>query len=282
MEINGVDITHPEKILYPELAVTKQQVAQYYNFIAEFMLPFIKDRPLSLLQFPHGISKEGFFHKHAAKHYPSYIKHFDVPTSHHCTIEMIGITNAKGLVYMATQNTIEIHTGLATIKKIKCPDQIIIDLDPSDNDFEKVRQVALITKQITDNHDLPSYVKTTGSRGLHIHIPLKPKQDFESIKPITKQLAVLIHEAIPELTTIEIRKIKRGNKVFIDYLRNDLSATAVAPYSLRANKWAGIATPITWDEVAKDKKLVAYKYNIKNIDDRVNKTTNPWADWRHT
>jgi bifunctional non-homologous end joining protein LigD len=278
MEISGVDITHPEKILYPKLEITKEDVAQYYNFIADYMIPYIKNRPLSLLQFPHGISKEGFFHKHAAKHYPSYIKRFDVPTSHHGIIEMIGITDAKGLVYMSTQNTIEIHTGLATIKKIKYPDQIILDLDPSDNDFEKVREVALMTKQIIDSYNFPSYVKTTGSRGLHIHIPLKPQRDFATIKPITKQLAQLIHDALPDLTTIEMRKIKRGNKVFIDYLRNDFSATAIAPYSLRANEWAGIATPITWEEVAKDKKLVAYKYNINNIRERVTKTLNPWAE----
>lgn len=279
MDINGVEITHPEKILYPELKITKEQVAQYYNFIADYMMPYIKNRPLSLLQFPHGVSGEGFFHKHAASHYPDYIKRFDIPTSHHGIIEMIGVTNAKGLIYIAAQNTIELHIGLATVKKIKCPDQIILDLDPSDNDFGKVREVALITKQIIDEHDFPSYVKTSGSRGLHIHIPLTPKRDFKSIKPITKQLAQLIHEKIPDLTTIEMRKIKRGNKVFIDYLRNDFSATAIAPYSLRANKWAGVATPITWEEVAQDKKLVAYKYNIKNIRERVTKTPDPWADF---
>jgi len=278
MEINKVTITHPDKILYPNLKITKEDVAQYYNFIADYMLPYIKNRPLSLLQFPAGISEEGFFHKHAAKYYPSYIKRLNIPTSHHGIIEMIGISNAKGLVYMAGQNTIELHVALATAKKIMFPDQIILDLDPSDEDFEKVRQVALITKQILDKNSFPSYVKTSGSRGLHIHVPLKIKHDFNTVKPITKQLAQLIHEAIPELATIEMRKNKRGNKVFIDYLRNDFSATAVAPYSLRANKWAGIATPITWGEVAKDTKLVAYKYNINNIRERVTKTANPWAD----
>jgi bifunctional non-homologous end joining protein LigD len=278
MEIAKVNIAHPEKILYPELAVDKAEVAAYYNFIAVHMLPYIKNRPLSLRQYPHGIDKPGFFHKHSANFYPRCIQRFIIPTSHHGDIEMVGVATAEGLVYLSVQNTIEFHMSLAHVNNIKKPDQIILDFDPSDDDFEKVRTLALQTKEILDQQGLISFVKTTGSRGLHVHIPLKPQKEYVQIKPIAKQLAEYLQQQCPDIATVEHRKIKRGNKVFIDYLRNDYSATAVAPYSLRANKWAGIATPVSWDEV-RDKKLQPYTYNIKNIQQRV-KTANPWRDFR--
>lgn len=279
MKINGIIISHPEKIMYPEAGITKARVAEYYNYIASYLLPYIKNRPLSLLQYPAGITKVGFFHKHAAKHYPSFIQRFDIPTAHHGNIEMIGLSSTQGLIYIAGQNTIELHMALACVNKIKTPDQIIIDLDPSDNDFEKIRQVALITKDVINKHNFACFVKTTGSRGLHIHIPLQPTHEFSVVKPIAKQLAQEIQELCPHLATLEMRKNKRDNRVFIDYLRNDFSATAVAPYSLRANKWAGVATPLHWDEVKNDKGLNAYKYNINNIAKRLESITNPWQDF---
>lgn len=279
MEIAKVNITHPEKILYPKLGVNKAEVANYYNFVAPYMLPLIKNRPLSLKHYPEGIDHPGFFHKHASKFYPDYIKRFPFPTSHHGVIEMVGITDAAGLVYLAGQNTIELHTALAKMNNIRKPDQLILDLDPSDDDFEKVRSVALIAKDILDQHDMQCYVKTTGSRGLHLHIPLKPKEEFDVIKKMSLQLAEHIQEQCPDLATVQFRKNKRGNLVFVDYLRNDYSATAIAPYSLRANEHAGIATPISWDEVRNNNKLKAYTYNIKNIQQRLTTIEDPWKDF---
>jgi bifunctional non-homologous end joining protein LigD len=278
MLIEKVEISHPEKIMIPDLNVTKQEIAEYYAFIAENMLPYIKNRALSLKQYPAGISREGFFHKHAAEFYPEYIKRFTFPTPVHGNIEMVGVDSARGLVYLAGQNTIELHMALATMRTVNKPDQIIFDLDPSDNDFSKVRTVALIIKEILDQHKLKSLLKTTGSRGLHIHIPLKPKLEYDEVKPITKQLAAYVQEQCPEIATIEHRKAKRGTRVFIDYLRNDYTATAVAPYSLRANKWGGIATPISWDELKNNNDLTPYKYNIRNIEQRIKTTKNPWLD----
>lgn len=279
MEIVGVTITHPDKIMYPEAGITKGEVAEYYHYIAKHMLPLIKNRPLSLKHFPSGVAQDGFFHKHASQHYPKYIQRFAIPTAHHGVIDMIGVTSAAGLVYIAGQNTIEIHMSLARINNLRNPDQIIIDFDPSDDDFEKVRTLVLATKEILDAHGLDSFVKTTGSRGLHVHIPLKPKNDFATIKDTAKQLAAHIVSEYPKLATIEHRKNKRGKKVFIDYLRNDYSATAIAPYSLRANKWAGIATPISWAEV-EDKSLQPYTYNLQNIRQRLESTDDPWIDFK--
>ena len=154
MEIDKVNISHPEKIMYPSLKITKADIAEYYSFIADWMIPRIKERPLSLKQYPGGIDGTGFFHKHAADFYPSFIKRFEFTTGHHGTFKMVGVKNAKGLVYLAAQNTIEIHMALAKMRKIRCPDQIILDFDPSEEDFSKVREVALIAKEILDQNNM--------------------------------------------------------------------------------------------------------------------------------
>jgi bifunctional non-homologous end joining protein LigD len=280
MEIAKVTISHPDKIMYSHIGINKAQIAKYYDFIAEYMLPYIKNRPISLKHFPEGVEHSGFYHKHASKFYPDYVQRFTVPTSHHGVIEMVGIDNAQALVYLAGQNTIEFHMGLATVANLKMPDQIILDFDPSDADFNKVRKAALLAKEILDQQNLHCFVKTTGSRGLHLHIPLKANREYTEIKPISKKLAEYIVQQMPDMTTIEHRINKRGDRVFIDYLRNDYSATAIAPYSLRANQWAGIATPISWDEVKNNKKLTPYAYNINNIRDKMRIDANPWDEWK--
>lgn len=276
MKINNIEITHPEKILYPKAKIDKGAVVEYYGLIAEYMLPYIKNRPLSLKQYPAGINNVGFFHKHAAEFYPKYIQRLPVQTRHHGNIEMVGVSTASGLVYLAGQNTIEYHMGMAKFKSLEKPDQMIIDFDPSDGMFEKVRFLALKTKEILDSQGLESFVKTTGSRGLHVHIPLNAKKDYTVIKPIAKQLAEHLQDLYPDVATVEHRINKRGNKVFIDYLRNDYSSTAIAPFSLRANEWAGIATTLDWDEL-NDTKLCSYTYNIKNIRKRIESVGDPWS-----
>lgn len=276
MNICGIDITHPDKILYKKLKLSKIDVAKYYEFIAPFMLPHIKNRPLSLKQYPEGIEKAGFFHKHKADFYPDFLPVFEINMHKtHTTMQMTGTNKAKDLVYLAGQNAIEFHIPTSNIKHIEKPDQIILDLDPSDNDFEKVRVLALLAKEIIEEQNMDCFVKTTGNRGLHIHIPINSKLTYEKIKPISKELAQHIQEQAPELATTEIRKNKRGKNVFIDYLRNDYAMTAIAPYSLRANVNAGIATPISWEEL-KQGEIHAQSFTILNIKKRIEKDGCAW------
>ena len=277
--VNDVKITHPDKLLFPEARVTKGMMAVYYAMIAKYMLPHIKNRPLSLKQYPEGITKTGFFHKHAAGFYPESIPVFKIAMhKEHGKIDMVGAATAQDLVYMAGQNAIEFHIPTATVKHISKPDQIILDYDPSDNDFEKVRALAFITRDILTDHKMQSFVKTTGNRGVHVHIPIQANRDYDEVKPIAKELATAITQQAPDLATTELRKNKRGNKVFIDYLRNDYGMTAVAPYSLRANKAAGVATPISWDELKK-KSLQPDSFTIHNIEKRVKNFKDPWSKY---
>lgn len=280
MLVNSVEITHPDKILFPKLKVTKYELAAYYSKIAKYILPYISNRPLTLRQYPKGIKGPNFYHKHASELFPASIPRYKVPMhSSNEIMLMLGIEKISDLINMVEFNTIEFHTNLSLAKKLEYPDQIILDFDPSDRDFEKVRQVALITKDILDKEKCNTFVKTTGSRGLHIHIPLKPKKKFVEVKKAARDLAKYIQQQCPNLSTIEQRKNKRNSKVFIDYLRNDYNMTAIVPYSVRANEVAGIATPLHWHEV-ENKNIHSQSFTIKNIFHRIAHFDNPWKNFR--
>ena len=277
MKTEKIEISHPDKILFPQAELTKADIASYYKRIADYMLPHIKDRPLTLRHYPHGIDESGFFHKHAPDHFPEFVERLDVSMKSKGgeNMKMASADEAADLVYFAGQNVIELHMGLARKYDLEIPDQIIFDLDPSDNDFEKVRKTAFALKDILDERDLPSFLKTTGSRGVHIHIPIKPEKKFDEVKKAVRKLAETLHDTCPDLTTLESRKKKRGDKVFIDYLRNDYGMTAIAPYSLRALKGAPIATPIDWEEL-KDRELGPQSYTLENIFRRLPQKADPW------
>ncbi len=281
MKAQDVEITHSGKLLFPKDRINKEDVAVYYERIAPFMLPHIKDRPLTLRRYPEGIEKEGFYNKHAPDYFPDFIKRINVPmhSEKGKIAEMVSADEASDLVYFANQNVIEIHMGLSTAKMLEKPDQIIFDFDPSDNDFEKVRTAALELEDILDELDLPSFVKTTGSRGVHVHIPIKPEKKFADVKDYARNLAQHLNDILPDITTLEHRKEKRGDRVFIDYLRNDYAMTTITPYSLRAKIGAPVATPIAWEELG-DQSLKSGSFTMKNIFRRLGNRPDPWKDFR--
>lgn len=278
---NEAPISSPGKVLFPEDGITKADLADYYRRIAPYLLPFLQDRPLTLRHFPRGIEQEGFYHKHAADYYPDFLERLRVPMRSKGgeEMEMIMADEVADLVYLAGQNVIELHIGLSQAAALDKPDQLIFDLDPADNDFAKVRQTALALKELLDEHQLASFVKTTGSRGLHIHVPVRTERPFAEAKKVARRIAEQLHDQHPELTTLEHRKEKRGDKVFIDYLRNDYGMTAIAPYALRARRHAPVATPIEWSELEKS-DLGAQSYHLGNIFRRLGqKDPLPWHDF---
>lgn len=276
MKLADVEISHPDKLLYPGDDISKKAVAEYYNKISEYLLVFIKARPITMKRYPNGINEEGFFNKHRPDYFPNFVDDFTVPTREsQSEMHMVGIGSKKALVYLANQNVIELHAALSTMSSIEKPDQIIFDFDPSDNDFEKVRKAAKGLKKILDDMNIKSFVKTSGSRGLHVHIPLKPEHTFDKVKKFAKQIAEKLQQQFPDITTIEQRKNKRGNKVFIDFLRNDYAMTAIAPYSLRAIAGAPVATPLDWNEV-NDRSLTPQTYHLNNIFRRLGQVDDPW------
>lgn len=280
MRTENVKISHPDKLLFPAAGITKEAVAKYYERIAPYMIPWICRRPLTLKRFSAGISKPGFFNKHAPDYFPDYVERLEVPMRSQGgrLMQMVSVDEPADLVYLAGQNVIELHMGLAAAPQLDVPDQLIIDLDPCDSDFAKVREVALVLKDILDELARPSFLKTTGSRGLHIHLPLVAELPFDEVKKASRTLAEMLHARCGGLTTLEMRKDKRGDKVFIDYLRNDYAMTAVAPYSLRALPSAPLAAPIAWSEL-RERQMHPQQHTIKSIFRRLAQKTDPWREF---
>lgn len=281
MELADIEISHPDKRLYPDEDISKSAVVKYYSKISEYLLVFIENRPITMKRYPKGINEKGFFNKHRPDYFPNFVDDLTVPTrENQSKMHMAGIGSEKALVYLANQDVIELHSALSTMSSIEKPDQIIFDFDPSDNDFEKVRKAVKGLKNLLDDMNIKSFVKTSGSRGLHVHIPIKPEHTFDKVKKTAKQIAEKLHQQFPDITTIEQRKDKRGNKVFIDYLRNDYAMTAIAPYSLRAVPGAPVATPLDWSEV-NDSSLTPQIYHINNIFHRLGQVENPWKHFNY-
>ncbi|KTD10977.1 putative ATP-dependent DNA ligase YkoU [Legionella gratiana] len=279
MNIAGIDISHADKLLYPDDEISKKEVVEYFYKISEYLLPFVQKRPITLKRYPDGITQEGFYNKHRPDYFPDFIEEFIVPTiQNDSEMKMTGISSKKALVYLAGQDVLELHSSLSTISSIEKPDQIIFDFDPQDNDFKKVREVAFALKKLLDEYGITTFVKTTGSHGLHVHMPLKAHHKFDRIKEISRKIAKKLHKQYPKITTLEQRKNKRGNKVFIDFLRNDYAMTAITPYSLRALKGAPVATPLEWEEL-NDSSLNPQSYHLKNIFLRLGKKENPWKNF---
>lgn len=273
-----VKITNPDRILFPKANITKWEMIQYYERIAPLMIPHIKDRPLTLHRFPNGIDAEGFYQKDASGYFPDWIKTCAIQKGDKSkVVHHVLANNAATLVYLANQATITPHIWLSKEKKLNYPDRMIFDLDPpSIKQFDQIRKAAKIFKQVLEDLGLHPFVMTTGSKGLHVTVPIKPNCDFEYVRSFARQLAELLVQQHPEHLTVEIRKDKRKGRIFVDYLRNAWAQTGVAPYAVRAKEGAPIATPLKWSEV--NSALNPQKYKIKNIFRRVSRGGDSWED----
>lgn len=260
MKLNSIEISHPEKILFPEKKITKGQVAEYYSRIAHKILPYLKNRPLSLIRFPQGISKKGFFQKNATDYFPDFIERVEVETEEGLNTQFI-CNNVKSLVYLANQNTIEFHIWLSKKDKLRTPNKVIFDLDPPENSFNKVKEAAFFLKDYLEKNKKQLQLFTTGKSGLHIAYKMRRVKDFDKVKEEVETMAEELVSLYPKLLTTNIRKDQREGKIFLDYLRNAYAQTAVCPYSLRANEEAGIATPIEWKELEDLKSAADFSFN---------------------
>lgn len=273
-----VEITHPEKVLFPN-GTTKGDLIDYYNTIAPWMIPYVEDRPLMMQRFPDGINGESFYQKDASAYFPSWIKQVEVPKIGGYNNYVV-CQNQATLVYLANQACITPHVWLSKVDKLDYPDEMIFDLDPSEGaTFRMVCEIALSLKKLLEEIGLHPYVKTTGSHGLHVTIPLDQTHTFDEVKAFAQACARLIIEREPKLATLEIRKAKRAGKIFIDTLRNQYAATAVAPYAVRPHPAAPVATPLFWDELS-NKKLTAQSFTIKNIFARLKSESNAWQGFK--
>lgn len=261
MKIAGIDISHADKILFPEAKISKLEMINYYDHIADKMLPYLKDRPLTLHRFPSGVESQGFYQKSISDYFPGFIKTISIKTEAGENTQIL-CNSKKTLIYLANQGTISFHTWLSKSDKLYKPDKIVFDLDPAENSFEMVKKAAQITGDFLSSKNKKPKLMTSGKHGFHVWYTQRRTQTFEELKPKLKAMAQELEHEFPELFTTEIRKNKRDGRVFIDYLRNAYAQTSVCPYSLRGNAEAGIATPLKWSELETIKS--AHQYNLKN------------------
>jgi bifunctional non-homologous end joining protein LigD len=273
---HAIELSNSDKVLFPQSGITKRDLVQYYRSVAAVALPHYTDRPVSMQRFPDGIDAEGFFQKQVADYFPKWIDRVEL-AKEDGTITYAVVSNAATLVWLANQAAITFHLALSRRDRPAHPDRLIFDLDPPGHDFTVVQAAARHLKALLDELELSSYVQTTGSRGMHIVIPLDRSSDFETVRTFARNVAEHLANDHPDTLTIEQRKAKRGARVFIDYLRNAYGQTAVAPYTVRPLEGAPVATPLDWGEAGAS-GLDARRYHIGNVMKRLGQRADPWAD----
>jgi bifunctional non-homologous end joining protein LigD len=272
-----VKISHPDKLLFPDDGVTKADLADYYERVAEWMLPHLRDRPVSMQRFPDGIGGKGFFHKDAPDYFPDWIARAELPKTDG-TVTHVLIQNADTLRYLANQNTITPHVFLSRADRPHQPDRLVFDLDPAEgSDFATVRRAARWTAELLDELDLAPFAQVTGSKGIHIWTPLRRRADTEGVKAFANGAAQLLAERHPEALTTEFRKAKRGGRILVDVARNGYAQTAVPPYAVRPRPGAPVATPIRLDELS-NSRLRPDRWTLRNVLRRLGSEGDPWAD----
>jgi bifunctional non-homologous end joining protein LigD len=274
-----IELSHLDNLLFPGDGITEGDLVDYYRRFAPRMLPHVKDRPIMMHRFPDGIGKAGFYQKDVPDYFPKWIKTVRVRKEAGGAIEQVVINDAATLVYLADQACITPHVWLSRARALTRPDMMIFDLDPSGTNFSHVRAAARLLHDILDDLGLAAFVKTTGSRGLHVVVPLDGTADFDEVRAFARDVARVAATRDPTRLTIEVRKAKRRKRVFIDALRNAYGATAVAPFAVRARKGAPVAVPVSWDEVARS-SLRPQAYTIKNIFTRLRGRRDPWTGFR--
>jgi bifunctional non-homologous end joining protein LigD len=275
-------LTHLNKIYWKEEGITKGQLINYYRKMAELIMPYLKDKPISMRRQPNGISDPGFFQKDTdTLTLPPWVKTKPLYSeSNDKNINYIIGDDAATLLYMVNLGCIEINPWLSSYKHSDKPDFLVIDLDPHDVPFTEVVEIALKTREIFARMKLDVFVKTSGSKGLHIYCCLGAKYDYDFVRMFAEQAANLIHNELPGITSVERNPAKRKNKTYIDFLQNSYGQTVACAYSVRPKPGATVSTPLHWHEVNDHLKLS--DYTIFNIPERVKKIEDPWKNLTKT
>lgn len=279
LKVNGhsIPLSRLDKIWFPKSKITKGDIIKHYYNVAEYLVPHVKNHPMTMQRCPEGITGQMFYQKNAGSYFPSWIKTTPIKKEEGGIVHYVVCNNAATLVYLATQGAITVHSWLSRYDKLQYPDHMIFDLDPSTHDFNTIRKTALLIKDILDELKVPSFAMITGSRGMHVCVPLKRVHTFDQIGAFALAIAHKMIEQDPRTLTLEVRKEKRGKKIFIDTLRNRYNATSVVPYAVRLHEGAPVATPLFWHEVH-NPKLKSQEYTVKTIMQRLKHEGDPWKD----
>ncbi len=269
-------ITHPEKVLFPDDGITKGELAAYYECVAPFMVPHMRARPVTMERYPAGIGAEGFFHKDLSKGFPAWLKRAEVPkkggTVHHPLV-----TDTRSLLWITNQNTITPHVWTSRAPKLTHPDICVFDLDPADDDPGVLRTATLALRDLLDELGLPSWVKTSGSKGFHVVVPLDGKAHFGQVAGFAGAVGSVLVARDPAHLTQEFSKADRGGRIYVDTGRNGYSATFAAAYAVRAKAGAPVSAPCTWEEIEQG-AVRPRSFTLRTMAERVADVGDVWAD----
>ncbi len=270
-------IPNAGKVLFPDDGITKEDLVRYYAAAAGRMLPWLRDRPVTMMRYPDGLRGQRIVQKNVPAYFPDWIRRVPVPKEGG-VVEQAVCDKPADLAYMASQACIEVHALTSRTDNLQAPDQLVFDFDPPDNEhFEQVRHAALWARELLDDElGMTSYVRTTGGRGLHVHVALDRRSGFDAVRDFAHRVATVLASTHPDVMTAEQRKDKRGERVYIDIMRNAYAQTVVALYAVRARPGAPVSTPLSWPEV-EEVSLEPGQFTISTIRPRLESPDDPWA-----
>lgn len=271
-----VTITHPGKVLFPADGITKGELAEYCRMIAPLMLPHISGRPLTLERFHRGIGEKGFFQKSVTKGFPAWLERVEVPKKGGSVFHPV-VTDAAGLLWLANMNCITVHVWTSRVQDLMHPDLLVLDLDPSEDDDAALRAATLLVRDMLGELGLASRVKTTGSKGFHIVVPLDGSADYGACASFAHAFGHTLVRRFPDTFTQEFYKADRGTRILIDTGRNEFHATFAAPYTVRARPGAPVSAPCSWEEVESG-AVVPRTFTLRDMAARVQDVGDLWAD----
>jgi bifunctional non-homologous end joining protein LigD len=269
-------ITHPEKVLFPDDRITKGELASYYEAIAPVMVPHLRGRPITMERYPAGIGKKGFIQKDVSKGFPDWLERVEVPkkdgTVHHPIVR-----DTRSLLWITNQNCITPHVWTSRAPDISHPDLCVFDLDPSSEDPEALREAAVALRDLLDELGLPAWVKTSGSKGFHIVVPLDRKTHIDGVAGFAHAAGRVLVERHPSRLTQEFSKADRRGRIYVDTGRNGYSATFAAAYAVRAKPGAPVSAPCTWEEVESG-EVEPRTFTLRTMAARVEAVGDLWSD----
>jgi bifunctional non-homologous end joining protein LigD len=273
-----VQLSHLDKVFFPDEGITKGDLIEYYRQLAPRIIGYLKDRPLVMGRYPDGTAGHAIVQKNVPGYFPDWISRAEVDKKDGTVCHAVCDKPAT-LVYLANQGCIELHAFLSRLAAVDRPDQLVFDLDPPDEaGFSQACRTAVELRELLAKElELTPYVKTTGGKGLHVHVPLRAEQDFATTRDFARDVASLLASRSPRQLTVDQRKEQRGNRLYLDVMRNGYAQTAVAPFSVRARPGAPVAVPVHWGEVEAG-TLSPRDFTLRTIASRLEGRADPWAD----
>src|SRR6266516_4325458 len=271
----GVEVKNLDKVFWPDSGQTKGDLLEYFDAISSYLLPFLRDRPLTVIRYPDGMDGPSFYQKNTPKYAPGWVKTAKLPSpgSQRGEVSYTLCNSKRTLMWLANQASIELHPWLSRVDRVERPDFLVFDLDPPKDRFKVAVDVALVARDVLADAGLRAVPKTSGSKGVHLYVPIQRRHDYEAVRRVAVTVAARIEEAAPDIATTEFRIAKRAGRLFLDVGRNAPGAHIVAPYSPRARPGATVSFPVDWTDL---KNVGPQDFTIGNVPALLRKQGDLW------